>query len=308
MPRPTKESYGDQKPPYSYISLTAMAIWNNHEKMCTLAEIYKFIMDNFPYYRKNTQRWQNSLRHNLSFNDCFIKIPRRPDRPGKGAYWTMHPAALNMFENGSFLRRRKRFKVTRDEKDALDAGLSQLNNSLRSLDDAARASFMMEERGAPPIKDVSSSAAIALAGTTILPGHTSSGGMKTFLDTAPPPPSVPTSLPLPTHFEHAGLPMPPLPHPYLFHLPPPLFTPPPFICPSTWASSHLLTSPLYSLSSILPTPQAPPPPPPPPPLPPPQQQQSMPRPCLVAPKPIRPRPMMACPQLLRCPDTIAGVT
>ncbi|XP_063599527.1 fork head domain-containing protein FD5-like [Penaeus indicus] len=131
MPRPTRESYGDQKPPYSYISLTAMAIWNSPEKMSTLAEIYKFIMDNFPYYRKNTQRWQNSLRHNLSFNDCFIKIPRRPDRPGKGAYWTLHPSAMNMFENGSFLRRRKRFKIPRDEKDVLEVGLAQITSPPR---------------------------------------------------------------------------------------------------------------------------------------------------------------------------------
>ena len=68
-------------------------------------------MDRFPYYRNNTQRWQNSLRHNLSFNDCFIKIPRRPDRPGKGSYWALHPMCGDMFENGSFLRRRKRFKL-----------------------------------------------------------------------------------------------------------------------------------------------------------------------------------------------------
>ncbi|CAD6198773.1 unnamed protein product [Caenorhabditis auriculariae] len=111
MPRPGKDSYDEQKPPYSYIWLTYMAIQNSEEKMLPLTEIYKYIMDKFPFYRKNTQRWQNSLRHNLSFNDCFIKIPRRPDRPGKGSYWAVHPNALGMFENGSCLRRRKRFKV-----------------------------------------------------------------------------------------------------------------------------------------------------------------------------------------------------
>ncbi|XP_026072521.1 forkhead box protein B1-like [Carassius auratus] len=111
MPRPGRNTYSDQKPPYSYISLTAMAIQSCPEKMLPLSEIYKFIMDMFPYYRENTQRWQNSLRHNLSFNDCFIKIPRRPDQPGKGSFWALHPNCGEMFENGSFLRRRKRFKV-----------------------------------------------------------------------------------------------------------------------------------------------------------------------------------------------------
>ncbi|CAH1796923.1 unnamed protein product [Owenia fusiformis] len=113
MPRPGRHSYSDQKPPYSYIALTAMAIQSSGEKMLPLSDIYKFIMDRFPFYRDNTQRWQNSLRHNLSFNDCFIKIPRRPDRPGKGSYWALHPMCGDMFENGSFLRRRKRFKTLR---------------------------------------------------------------------------------------------------------------------------------------------------------------------------------------------------
>lgn len=128
MPRPSRESYGDQKPPYSYISLTAMAIWSSPEKMLPLSDIYRFITDRFPYYRRNTQRWQNSLRHNLSFNDCFIKIPRRPDRPGKGAYWALHPAAFDMFENGSLLRRRKRFKLLKNDKDTLDSELAALAN------------------------------------------------------------------------------------------------------------------------------------------------------------------------------------
>ncbi|XP_078533546.1 forkhead box protein B2 [Lissotriton helveticus] len=115
MPRPGKNSYSDQKPPYSYISLTAMAIQHSSEKMLPLSDIYKFIMERFPYYREHTQRWQNSLRHNLSFNDCFIKIPRRPEQPGKGSFWALHPGCGDMFENGSFLRRRKRFKVVRAE-------------------------------------------------------------------------------------------------------------------------------------------------------------------------------------------------
>ncbi len=133
MPRPSRESYGDSKPPYSYIALTAMALMRCPEKMLPLSDIYKFIMDNFPYYRKNTQRWQNSLRHNLSFNDCFIKIPRRPDRPGKGAYWTLHPKAIAMFENGSLLRRRKRFKLESDEKETLESELAALSNLNRVL-------------------------------------------------------------------------------------------------------------------------------------------------------------------------------
>ncbi|CAF1311258.1 unnamed protein product [Adineta steineri] len=111
MPRPGKSSYSDEKPPYSYIALTAMAIQQSPEKMLPLSDIYKFITDRFPYYRTNTQKWQNSLRHNLSFNDCFIKIPRRMDRPGKGNFWALHSKCGDMFENGSYLRRRKRFKL-----------------------------------------------------------------------------------------------------------------------------------------------------------------------------------------------------
>jgi hypothetical protein len=101
------------KPPYSYISLITMAIQHSPSNMVTLNDIYQFIMNVFPYYRQNQQRWQNSIRHSLSFNDCFVKVPRGPDRPGKGSYWTLHPDAGNMFENGCYLRRQKRFKCTK---------------------------------------------------------------------------------------------------------------------------------------------------------------------------------------------------
>lgn len=116
-PTTYRRSYTHAKPPYSYISLITMAIQNNPSKMLTLAEIYQFIMDLFPFYRQNQQRWQNSIRHSLSFNDCFVKVPRTPDKPGKGSFWTLHPESGNMFENGCYLRRQKRFKD--DKKEAI---------------------------------------------------------------------------------------------------------------------------------------------------------------------------------------------
>nr|XP_033811708.1 forkhead box protein A4-A-like isoform X2 [Geotrypetes seraphini] len=136
-PRTYRRNYSQAKPPYSYISLITMAIQQSPNKMMTLNEIYQWITELFPYYRQNQQRWQNSIRHSLSFNDCFVKVPRSPEKPGKGSYWALHPDSGNMFENGCYLRRQKRFKCDRTKRGQDDEVSQQANEPMCSPSSSA---------------------------------------------------------------------------------------------------------------------------------------------------------------------------
>ncbi|XP_039964043.1 fork head domain transcription factor slp2-like [Bactrocera tryoni] len=79
------------RPNYTYSALVTMAIRSSPEGKLTLSAIQNWISENFPYYRKDEQGWQNQIRQTLSMNSCFCKIPRAINDPGRGNYWALSP-------------------------------------------------------------------------------------------------------------------------------------------------------------------------------------------------------------------------
>jgi len=67
----------------SYIALISMAILGSPNRRLVLSDIYRSLSVMIPSRYNNTSRaWRNSIRHNLSLNECFIKAGRSPN--GKG--------------------------------------------------------------------------------------------------------------------------------------------------------------------------------------------------------------------------------
>lgn len=114
QPENEKEASGgdspkdDSKPPYSYAQLIVQAITMAPDKQLTLNGIYTHITKNYPYYRTADKGWQNSIRHNLSLNRYFIKVPRSQEEPGKGSFWRIDPASESKLVEQAFRKRRPR--------------------------------------------------------------------------------------------------------------------------------------------------------------------------------------------------------
>ncbi|KAK3828509.1 MAG: fork head domain-containing protein [Benniella sp.] len=103
----------DTKPPFSYASLIAQAINSTPERKLTLNGIYQYITQHYPYYQMAHNGWQNSIRHNLSLNKAFVKVPRADSEPGKGAFWTIDQSCESQFANGVYKRNRRAVASTK---------------------------------------------------------------------------------------------------------------------------------------------------------------------------------------------------
>ncbi|KXN69057.1 brain factor-2, partial [Conidiobolus coronatus NRRL 28638] len=88
-----------EKPPFSYSQLITRAILESPQRQLLLSEIYEWMVERFPYFRKDTAGvWKNSVRHNLSVNKIFKRAPRQHDQPGKGSYWTLDQEQISMMD------------------------------------------------------------------------------------------------------------------------------------------------------------------------------------------------------------------
>ncbi|KAG8746795.1 hypothetical protein FRC10_003778 [Ceratobasidium sp. 414] len=102
------DAHPGQKPPYPYSTIIRYAIQGSPRQRLTLSELYETMEARFPWFKSAGSGWKNSVRHNLSLNRCFEKVPRPITEPGKGSYWTVN---LNGPEGTRRVRKRRSKKA-----------------------------------------------------------------------------------------------------------------------------------------------------------------------------------------------------
>ncbi|KAM3584272.1 hypothetical protein VKS41_003096 [Umbelopsis sp. WA50703] len=113
------------KPPYSYAMLIRYAIETSPQRKMTLSEIYTWILERYPWFESAGTGWKNSIRHNLSLNKSFVRVPRPINEPGKGSYWTVD---RRVDEGTAASRRRRSESYSHGRSMSMDAGSSIIKN------------------------------------------------------------------------------------------------------------------------------------------------------------------------------------
>ncbi|KAM0674946.1 forkhead box [Gurleya vavrai] len=74
----------------SYQRIIVDALESTKDGKMTLAQIYDYFILHAGFSLDGSMTWKNSIRHNLSLNKMFIKVPRDENgKPGKGAFWSI---------------------------------------------------------------------------------------------------------------------------------------------------------------------------------------------------------------------------
>ncbi|XP_006008761.1 forkhead box protein Q1-like [Latimeria chalumnae] len=138
------------KPNISYIALIAMAIRDSPSGKLTLTQINDYMMERFPFFRGSYKGWKNSVRHNLSLNDCFVKILRDPSRPwGKDNYWALNPDSMYTFAEGQFTRRRKKiYKNHSEEEGPLESSCPSTDEEVQAIETVLAPEGKVQEKHA----------------------------------------------------------------------------------------------------------------------------------------------------------------
>ena len=87
-----------EKPTQSCSSLIFTAIQGSEGGKVTLSAIYEWFQVNFPYYRYTDRpTWKDTIRHTLSVNKGFVKLPKQRGETRKGGFWTVDPKHVDRF-------------------------------------------------------------------------------------------------------------------------------------------------------------------------------------------------------------------
>ena len=104
VPRPEVDitpdpSWGSDRPRLSYSQMIAEALNQAENRTMPLSDIYIYISQRYPFYKMDVNGWQNSVRHNLTLNPSFYKVPRPKNSTGRGNFWTTNIIQNSIIQN-----------------------------------------------------------------------------------------------------------------------------------------------------------------------------------------------------------------